>query len=114
MLKLPAPHAEPTPIGFLKTQGGLWMKTQYALVAGIGALLAALISIAPSAAQASQGCECENGVTVHTADDDANACVEACEGMGGWAPEDDGDDDDDDVVVVPRRPPASKPGRPRR
>ncbi len=88
------------------------MKARFVLV--ITALLVVLVSTAPSAAHASQGCECDNGVTVHTGDDDPEACVEACEDMGGWAPEgDDDDDDDDDTVVVPPRR-GSGSGRPRR
>jgi len=55
------------------------------------ALLLAALLIAPSAAQASSKCQCDNGKTLTIDSSDEDACQSACDLRGGghaWSPED--------------------------
>jgi hypothetical protein len=91
------------------------MKSNFDIAGWAAVLLALWVWIVPAAAEASQKCQCENGVIVHAMDDGDDACEDACSGMGGgkvWNPDEDEDDSgEEDGAVAPRHPPAHRGSR---
>ncbi len=68
----------------------------------LACLFAVICLLLAGPALASTKCQCNNGAIVNSMDDDADACDDACDGMGGgsvWRPDNAGDGDDSDVTV---------------